>query len=179
MFRILFRFITATWGCRCFIPRTQILQYSKKNTEMAFKFSLHIVQTILFNSYVLYKQSCQCEKRMSHINYNLMSVEWFCSWKDDLKCNGGNNNCSEISSTGILTQREFGSLQNSNKFKTDVLVTLRSDSFHIPSIHRKKIICSICHAKGFKFQTFIYCPRSKKVFASTIKDYVGLNTTQI
>ncbi len=69
----------------------------RRSLRWTFKFSLHLIQTIIFNSYVLYKTNTQDEKIISHLDYNLSAVQWFYQWKE-IKHQGDNieiNNINE------------------------------------------------------------------------------------
>ncbi len=55
----------------------------RMTNKWTFEFSLHIIQVVVFNFYVLHKEKIKDSKKvMTHMDYNLKAIEWFIGWED-------------------------------------------------------------------------------------------------
>ncbi len=79
----------------------------RKTDRWTFKFAIHILQIMLFNSFVLYKENCKDEVKHTYSEYILLAVEWFVDWGQD-----------------IIQEEKIMNSNNSKKFE---------DTFDIPS----------------------------------------------
>ncbi len=154
----------------------------RKTNRWTFKFSLHIIQVIVFNSYVLHKEKITDSKKiMTHMDYNFKAIEWFIGWEDSTLNDFSANDTNNINTSNTDNQLGVRS-NNSENYTTDIKSNFMSDSFifnvkeHIPTVIVKKTRCSLCYKLGKTFQTFMYCKKCKKGFCLNKKDYVGLNT---
>ncbi len=148
-------------GVDCLDQELKYYNPQRRTNRWTFKLSLYLIQVILFNSFVIYQENNSSEKqKLTHLEYNLSAIEWFCGWKDPNFTN------SEISNLEIMIQEENKGDETDHNdevlYNHSSLVDYR---IHRPRILTKHTSCSLCYKSKKNNQTYWYCDKCKKDIA--------------
>ncbi len=137
----------------------------RRTLRWTFKFSIYILQLLLFNSYVLYKKHTTDKKLLTFMNFRLVAIKWFVK-KEKSNFIPSISTCenkkqkNDNSSPNNLIENTINTLsgENSSRFQdsTQHIANL-SPCKHIPLVLKKRTTCSYCYKQGKNSKTQFYC----------------------
>ncbi len=130
----------------------------RKSNRWTYKFSMYLIDLLMFNSYVLYKEnSPKNEKLLSFLEYRLKAIEWFCSWTQ----NNSESISVEYNTTTDSNAQDKNYIGTEHKSETDIDYShnnISDNSKHFPITRNKRTTCFYCYKTTKKIiQTVYYC----------------------
>ncbi len=92
----------------------------RKTSRWTLKLSMHLIQIIIFNAYVLHKERTQDHKKvLSHIEFNFEAIEWFIRWSEDneIKINSNTPGMQSIDESKLNEDTQNEQTPLPSKFK--------------------------------------------------------------
>ncbi len=134
----------------------------RRTYRWTLKVSIYLIQTMLHNSYVLYKTNkSNLSEILTHMDYELTAIKCFLNWCNEVTTlntsqvvgSTDGNECLQPQATNQSTN----SANNQNKIMDKKYGGMNNSHIHIPSDLTKRARCHLCYSEGKDNRTKFFC----------------------